>query len=167
MTNPSSIDNSTKPTVEKPIAPVWMFKVINPFMRAILRSKAHKLLSGTLMLITYKGRKTGKSYTNPIGYYEWSTEELISFTSASWWKNVLNGSPVSLLVKGRKLQALPKVIREKEEIAKTGEEFIKRLGMKPVIKLMLGLPGDREPTPADFDSIPAGRTIIIFKIIKK
>jgi hypothetical protein len=36
----------------KPLAPLWIFKVMNPIMKGLLRSPLHRLLSGTLMLVT-------------------------------------------------------------------------------------------------------------------
>lgn len=36
---------------------------MNPIMKGLLRSPLHRLLSGTLMLLTYTGRKTGTPYT--------------------------------------------------------------------------------------------------------
>lgn len=52
------------------------------------------------MLITYAGRKTGKPYTFPIGYFVWDKDELMSFSSARWWTNLRDGTPVTLLRKG-------------------------------------------------------------------
>jgi hypothetical protein len=37
---------------EKPLAPLWIFKVASPPVMALLRSRLHRLLSGALMLIT-------------------------------------------------------------------------------------------------------------------
>src|SRR4051794_9581129 len=100
----------------KPIAPLWLFKTINPIMTALLRSPLHRLLSGTLMLLTYTGRKTGQSYTIPIGYFAWHTDELMVFSSAGWWTNMRDGKPVTLLVKGRQVEAVPTVIHERSAV---------------------------------------------------
>ena len=34
----------------KPLAPLWMFKIMNPVMKGLLRSPLHRLLDGTLVL---------------------------------------------------------------------------------------------------------------------
>jgi hypothetical protein len=67
--------------VAKPVAPLWIFKAINPIMKTLLRPPLHRLLSGMLMLFTYSGRKTGKQYTIPIGYFAWDTDELMAIRS--------------------------------------------------------------------------------------
>lgn len=41
----------------------------NDFMAWVLRSPFHGMLSNGMMLITITGRKTGKTYTTPVGYY--------------------------------------------------------------------------------------------------
>ena len=165
LASPDSTQHPADPVMEKPLAPVWVFKLMNPGMKALLQSPLHPLLSGTLMLITYKGRKSGKAFTHPIGYFKWSPDELLSFSSGHWWVNVQDGAPVTLLVKGHRLEATPTVIREHAAVIDTIREFIRRLGLKPALRLAAGLPGDHEPTPADFDAIPPGRTIVVFKVV--
>ena len=41
----------------------------NDFISWVLRSPLHGMLSNGMMLITVIGRKTGKEYTLPVGYY--------------------------------------------------------------------------------------------------
>jgi hypothetical protein len=151
----------------KPIAPLWMFKAINPIMKALLRSRLHRLLSGTLMLLTYTGRKTGVPYTIPIGYFVWDKDELMAFSSARWWMNLRDGTPVTLLLQGRQVEAIPTVIHERGAVINTLETFVERLGAPTAHKLMLGLPADRVPTQADVRAIPAGRTFVHFTIVKR
>src|ERR1700682_2231910 len=83
----------------KPLAPLWIFKMMNPVMKALLRSPLHAWLDGTLVLLTYTGRKTGKQYTLPIGCFVWGQGELLSFSSARWWTNLRGGVPVTLLLR--------------------------------------------------------------------
>ena len=85
ITTPNHTDRPpARDEAAKPIAPLWLFKAINPIMKGLLRSPLHRLLSGTLMLLTYTGRKTGTPYTIPIGYFVWDTDELMAFSSARW-----------------------------------------------------------------------------------
>ena len=152
-------------TTPQPAAPMWIFKVMNPAMKGLLRSPLHSLLSSSLMLITYTGPKTGKRYTFPIGYFEWDENELMSFSSARWWMHLRDGRPVTLLIKGKQVNAIPKVIEEREEVLDTLETFIQRLGMRAARRLPLGLPKDHEPTHEELTAIRGGFTLIHFKII--
>lgn len=72
----------------------------NDFMAWVLRSPFHGMLSNGMMLITVKGRKTGKTYTTPVGYYEddgslW----VITSRDRKWWRNLQGGANVKLLLK--------------------------------------------------------------------
>ena len=115
----------------------------------------------------YTGRKTGKRYTIPIGYFIWDEGELMSFSSARWWTNLRSGKPVTLLLKGHRVEAVPTVIEEREAVIDTLEEFIKRLGSRAARRLPIGLPRDREPTRDDLRASPQGIALIHFKIVQR
>ena len=120
-----------------------------------------------LMLLSYTGRKSGKTYTIPIGYFVWGEGELMAFSTARWWTNLRGGTPVTLLVKGQQLNAVPTVIHEREAVIGTVEDFIKRRGLATARKLPLGLPTDREPTLAELRAIPSNSTFVRFKISER
>lgn len=40
----------------------------NPLVALVLKSPMHPLMSGSTMLLTFAGRKSGKQYTTPISY---------------------------------------------------------------------------------------------------
>jgi hypothetical protein len=82
--------------------PEPLFAIINPVMRFLLRSPAHGLLSDSLMLITFTGRKSGKQFTTPVRYTQ-TGDTVRCFTAAEnqWWRNLRSGSRVSLLIKGQ------------------------------------------------------------------
>lgn len=75
----------------------------NYFISWVLRSPLHGMLSNGMMLLTVTGRRTGKTYTTPVGYYEaggyfW----VLTSRDRTWWKNLQGGAHVKLLLK-RKL----------------------------------------------------------------
>ena len=82
--------------------PEPLFVIINPMMGALLRSPLHRLMSSSLMLITYTGRKSGRRYTTPVRYVRVG-DAIRCFTSARnmWWRNLQDGAVVSLLVEGK------------------------------------------------------------------
>jgi hypothetical protein len=152
-------------TASKPPAPRWVFKLMNPIMKALLRSPLHRPVSGLIMLITYTGRKTGRVYTIPIGYFNWDENELMSTSGARWWKNVRDGRAVTLLVRGQRVEAIPTVIEEREAVIQTVEDFIMRVGLADARRIPLGLPTDCEPTREDLRAIPSDRVFIHFEIV--
>ncbi len=82
--------------------PEPLFAVINPVMRFLLRSPLHVLLSRSLMLITFTGRKSGRQFTTPVRYVRIGTT-VRCFTSAEnlWWRNLRGGADVVLRIEGR------------------------------------------------------------------
>jgi deazaflavin-dependent oxidoreductase (nitroreductase family) len=78
----------------------------NDFMAWVLRSPLHGLLSNGMMLITVKGRKTGKKYTTPVGYYrEGDCLWILTSRDRTWWRNLQGGAQVELLLKRKPLTA--------------------------------------------------------------
>jgi F420H(2)-dependent quinone reductase len=75
----------------------------NPMVRLILRSPAHPLASGRLALITVTGRRSGRSYTIPVGYRQHGDRVTIGVGwpgRKRWWRNVAGGAPVRLRLRG-------------------------------------------------------------------
>jgi F420H(2)-dependent quinone reductase len=48
--------------------PKRLLAVANVFVRLVLRSPLHFMLSDNVLLLTYTGRRSGKRYTNPVSY---------------------------------------------------------------------------------------------------
>jgi len=91
--------------------------MLNKTMKLLLRSPLHGVISKYLLLITFTGRKSGKTYTTPVSYAQEDGQVTI-FTHANWWKNQRGGAPVSLRLQGRDVQGLAEPFAEdKQEIA--------------------------------------------------
>ncbi len=81
--------------------PHLLFKLlINPVMTAIVRSPLHGRISDRLLLLTFRGRKTGQRYTTPVGYVR-DGDRLLMATLRPWSKNLRGGAPVMLRLEGR------------------------------------------------------------------
>jgi hypothetical protein len=84
---------------ESTAMPSWLNRV----MSGLLRSPLHGLVSRTIMLITFTGRKSGKVYTTPISYSR-QGDQVTAFTRSRWWRNLIGGAPVTLRIKNKELQ---------------------------------------------------------------
>jgi len=74
----------------------------NHFMTWVLRSPLHGMLSSGMMLITFKGRKSGRKYTIPVGYYkEGGYLWVLTSRNRKWWRNLQGGAQVELWLKHR------------------------------------------------------------------
>jgi hypothetical protein len=101
--------------------------VVNRLIGAWLRSKWHRPVSATMMLLTFEGARSGRPYSFPVGYAE-DGEGLVTFTRFSWWKNFREQRPVSLRLRGREVRGVAVAIRDPEVVA---ERFAYYLGRNP------------------------------------
>lgn len=84
---------------------------VNSAMKFVLRSPVHGIVSKTVLLITFTGRKSGKTYTTPVDYSQ-TGDQVTIFTHADWWKNLRGGAPVSLRLRGRELAGQAEVVAD-------------------------------------------------------
>lgn len=83
----------------------------NPIVTAILRSPFHGLMSGAYVLVTFKGRKSGATYSTPVQYKrDGDTLAFVTRRKRLWWRNLQGGAPVSLWLKGRAQPATADVL---------------------------------------------------------
>ena len=64
-----------------------------------------KLVSGRLTVITYTGRRSGRSFSTPVAYRRVGPDQVVigaQFPDAkSWWRNFLDdGGPITLQLDG-------------------------------------------------------------------
>jgi F420H(2)-dependent quinone reductase len=96
-----------------------LFIAINPLIGLILRSPLHSLLSGSLMLITYKGRKSQKVFTTPVRYVR-ANGTIRCFTSPDtlWWRNLRGGAEVTLRMRGKDVKCLATTVENDPQRAR-------------------------------------------------
>lgn len=78
---------------------------INPLVGAVLRSPAHRVLSGKLLLLSVTGRRSGEPHTFPVGYETTPTGVTIQVGAPAakvWWRNLRSPAPVKLLIAGER-----------------------------------------------------------------
>lgn len=85
--------------------------IVNRGMKFVLRSRVHGMVSKSVLLITFTGRKSGKIYTTPVSYSQ-HDDLVYVFTHADWWKNLRGGAPVTLCIRGREFQGLAEPVAE-------------------------------------------------------
>jgi deazaflavin-dependent oxidoreductase (nitroreductase family) len=106
----------------------FMNKIANPFVRLILRSPLHGWMSAAVLLITYRGRKSGKEFTLPVQYVQDGNHVYIVPGYAekkTWWRNLKGGADVQVTLKG-KAHSGQGILLEREADA---EEILKALGL--------------------------------------
>ncbi len=96
--------------------PEPLFLFINPMMRILLRSPLHGLMSKSLILISFKGRNSGKLFTTPVRYVrQMDTVQCFTAMSNQWWRNVDPAADVVLRVAGRDYACRAEAIKNDPE----------------------------------------------------
>lgn len=97
-------------------------------MAWVLRSPFHGMLSNGMMLITITGRKTGKKYTTPVGYYrEGGYLWVITSRDRTWWKNLQGGAQVDLLLKRKPVKGFAELEQDDSAVQSRLCDYIKHI----------------------------------------
>ncbi|GAB4210269.1 MAG: nitroreductase/quinone reductase family protein [Roseiflexaceae bacterium] len=91
--------------------PDFMYKIINPTFKLLLRTPLHGLMSERLLLLSFTGRSSGKRYTIPVAYAQQGDTLLIA-TQSRWWKNLRDGAAVQVRLRGRNRNGTSEVITD-------------------------------------------------------
>ena len=87
-----------------------LYAILNPVVRSILRSPIHGLLSRNTVILEYKGRKSGNTYSTPVSYHA-VNGRVHCFTRQEhkWWRNFVDAEDVGLTLRGRSVLGKPTV----------------------------------------------------------
>jgi deazaflavin-dependent oxidoreductase (nitroreductase family) len=101
----------------------------NAFVKFFLRTPLQALMWDT-MLITVRGRKTGKLYTTPVGFYR-ESDYLWVMTSRNrtWWRNVRGGAKVKLLLHGHELEGLAEPVLDEGSVTLRIDDYVRHIPM--------------------------------------
>src|SRR5688572_16569955 len=70
----------------------------------ILRSRAHRLLSGSAVELVYTGRRSGRRITLPVQYAAGGDRLVVvpqDPAHKTWWRNFQTTQPVTVRLRGR------------------------------------------------------------------
>ncbi len=133
----------------------------NPIMMWILRSPLHGMLSGSTMIITYTGRKSGKTFSTPVNYVRdgdvlWT----ISFRQRTWWRN-LHDSPVTVRIQGKDFPGVGQAIKDQQEVADCLMAYLRKA---PQIAKYIGVALDASGQPRQEDVANAAQTRVMVRV---
>ena len=97
--------------------PDAFFPLVNRVMKLLLRSPLHGLMSGNVMVIHFRGRKTGRRRSTPVRYLRESEGVLFCLTGreTGWWPNFIEAAGVRLRLAGQSVSATAQAFPDDEE----------------------------------------------------
>ncbi|HZO73537.1 MAG TPA: nitroreductase/quinone reductase family protein [Ktedonobacteraceae bacterium] len=100
-------------------------KFVNALIGLLLRSPFSGGIGNVLMLLEFRGRKSGKLYRLPVGYIR-QGETVTTFTDRNWWKNLRDQVSVMLYLKGKKLRGTAAIVQEPNLVAEGLSTFVQQ-----------------------------------------
>ncbi len=135
--------------------------IANSFMKTMLRSRVHGIVSKTILLISFTGRKTGQTYTTPVSYSEHDGQVTI-FTHAAWWKNLRGGAPVTLRMRGRDVQGLAEPVAEDKQAVAAA--LLEHLRVVPADASFYGVTYDEHKNPRPETVQKAAQSVVMIRV---
>ncbi len=97
----------------------------NSIMKWLIRSPLHGLVSKSMLVIGYTGRKSGKRYETPVNYVREGADLLItSYQRRTWWRNMLGGAPVTVWLAGKQMQASAEAYSELADVTRYLQAYL-------------------------------------------
>ena len=135
--------------------------IVTRGMKFVLRSPMHGMVSKTVLLITFTGRKSGKTFTTPVDYSQDGATVYI-FTHANWWKNLRGGAPVTLHIRGHEFQGLAEPIAEDKCAVAAG--LTAHLRKVPSDAKYYGVTFDDHRNPRAEEVEKAAQTVVMIRV---
>lgn len=148
------------PPVEDARPPAAFVKGVNPLIKAVLRSPAHRLLSGKLMLLTMTGRRSGRTITVPVGRIEQPDGSLVVSAAGAWRHNLRGGADVRLTLDGAERAARAE-LEPSDRKAQAFKALVDRVGARSIA---LKVNVDRSPTLEELRPAIARRELATLRL---
>jgi len=104
-------DNTTAATTPQRNRNPQVIRVVNRLMRPLLRSPLHRVVSKKIALLTFTGRKSGRTYALPLSYVQ-DGRTLYFGTETPWYRNLRGGVPVTVRLRGKMYAGTAEVIED-------------------------------------------------------
>ena len=136
----------------------------NWFMSWLLNSPFHRLISGSILLISYTGRRSGKEFSAPLNYVrDGNTLWITSVRDRIWWRNFRKESPIQVLLERVEIEGKGLAITDPEHINQAFIEFF-RLSPFSARFFKVDLEDDGTPNQEDLERIVVERVLVRIQI---
>lgn len=134
-----------RPAVEAKPPPEAVLKVINPVLRAALRSPLQRVFGDALMILHVTGRRSGKQYDVVVGRNIYEGQVLLSL-GGRWRVNLRPEADVTATIGGRTRRGHVTVIDDPDRVAEIFTDLVRQLGRRHANRLGMRVNVDRLPT---------------------
>jgi hypothetical protein len=141
-------EQSPAVTVSHP--PEALLRAVNPILRTFLGTPLAGSARKQMMVISFKGRKTGRRYSIPVSAHM-IDNQLYALTSAPWKYNFRDGADAEVLHDGKRTPMRGELITDPAVVANLSHRCAESYGVKRAQRMMgLGFRDQRIPTLEEF-----------------
>ena len=134
----------------------------NSIMSWLLRSPLHGMLDKGTMLVTVTGRRSGKEYSTPVNYLrDGSMLWVTSTRSRTWWRNLIGGAPLHVLLAGQDLKAHGEAIIDEQAVT---ESLVSYFQKAPQVAKYYKVSFDAAGQPSREDCARAAKDRVVIRI---
>jgi hypothetical protein len=129
-------------------------KVINPIMRLLLRTPVLGPAREQLMVISFKGRKTGRQYAIPVSAYQFDNNLYALIFAAPWKHNFRDGATAQVLHDGKTTTMRGELIQDRAAVADLYRRCCETYGIKTAQRMMgMKFRDQQMPSLEDFSEV--------------
>tara|TARA_B100000609_G_C17044284_1_gene345481 strand:- start:133 stop:567 length:435 start_codon:yes stop_codon:yes gene_type:complete len=139
-----------------------LFRFINPFVRLILKSPFHFLISHQILLFRIVGRRSKRIFEIPASYAQINSSLVcVTLRENLWWKNFKNIETQEIYFKGKKINK--NIAINFTDNAFVREKLKELIEHNPIDAFFAGVKLDKNKVPntADLDKAAELHTVII------
>jgi hypothetical protein len=154
----------SRPAVERRHPPDALFRLINPLMRRLI---ARGRFGDQLLLLHYRGRRSGRQFDVPAGYH--LIDGVVSVLSSSGWRhNFVGGRDIEVTLRGQRRPAHAVLVSAPHDVATVYAQLIGDFGIKQARRrLGLRFNVDRVPTQSELQEAAQRSGLSIVRISDK
>jgi hypothetical protein len=135
-------------TVSHP--PERLLRAVNPALKFLLHTPLAGPMGKQLMVLSFKGRKSGKPYSIPVSAHR-IDNQLYALAGAGWTKNFRDGHPAEVLLNGKTTKMSGELITDPAVVSDLSHRLAEGYGVKTAQRMMgLAFRDYRIPTAGEF-----------------
>jgi deazaflavin-dependent oxidoreductase (nitroreductase family) len=140
-----------------------VMRAVNPIVSAILRSPFHRLLSRSVLLLSVTGRRTGRSYTTPVGYTREGDVVTVFSSGHRWCTNLRGGAAVTVRLEGRERIGRAELIEDRARVMDEFRRYVARFGLRDGGR-RVGIALDERQPPTSDELASALAEFVVIKV---
>jgi hypothetical protein len=157
MTQPS-------PAVTVSHPPEGLLRLVNPALKFLLRTPLAGPARKQLMVLSFKGRKSGNPYSIPVSAHQ-VDNQLYALAGAAWTKNFRGGHPAEVLLNGKTTKMNGELIADTAVVSDLSHRLADSYGVKTAQRMMgLAFREPRIPTVEEFKEGAEREGIVAVKL---